>query len=111
MSLEKGAGSWCLPCAPRCLGCGRCRRQSPSFLLVLPLCSQPQRRTSLNRRQGCCVFQKGTVRVHCRGAICRKGKEICLLPEPGMVTEIMAVLGKESWPDFHPQPTLSTLTL
>ena len=59
-----------------------------------PLLAAPRDALLSQVGQGCCVFQKGDSEGPLQGAICRKGKEICLLPEPGMVTEIMAVLGK-----------------
>lgn len=67
MSLEKGGWLMVPALRPRCLGCGRCRRQSPSFLLVLPLCSQlPEMHFSARWGRAAVFFRRGTVRVHCR---------------------------------------------
>lgn len=66
MSLEKGG---CLVPAlrPRCLGCGRCRRQSPSFLPCAAPCSQlPETHFSARWGRAAVFFRRGTVRVHCR---------------------------------------------
>ena len=66
MSLEKARWLMLPALPPRCLACGRCRRQSPSVLLVLPLCSQlPEARFSARWGRAAIVFRRGTVRVHC----------------------------------------------